>query len=264
MIVDSHCHLFFPKLRCELGEVLDRARSAGVGKVVTIGTDLEDSRWGAELAGQEEGVLAAAGIHPTSVVEAAHGDYIGELRQIASVHSVAAIGEIGFDFYHDPPDGMGWGEYKERQEVAFRAQMDLAAELGLNVVIHTRNSFDETAAVVAEYAGRVRTVFHCYSGTLAQARELIDAGHLVSFTGIVTFKNAREVQETAAALPAGSFLVETDAPFLAPTPHRGKRCEPAYTRLTADFIANLRGVALGQISEETTAAAADFFRGLTE
>jgi TatD DNase family protein len=149
---------------------------------------------------------------------------------------------------------------KNQQSIVFRQQMDLAAELGLNVVIHQRDSWDDTLAVVNDYNGKLRTVFHCFGGSAGDAASLLRDGHLVSFTGIATFKNAALVHETARAVPSGSFMVETDCPYLAPAPHRGKRCEPAYTRLVAERIAFLRGVPLETVAAETEAAANAFFR----
>jgi TatD DNase family protein len=136
----------------------------------------------------------------------------------------------------------------------------LTAELGLNAVIHQRDSWDDTLRILADFTGKVRGVFHCFGGTIEQAREVVALGHLVSFTGIVTFKNAKQVQETARALEAGQFMVETDCPYLAPVPDRGKRCEPAHTRRVAEQIAQLQGVALEEIAARTSETARDFFK----
>ena len=138
-------------------------------------------------------------------------------------------------------------------------QLDLTAELGLNAVIHQRDSWDDTLAILREYTGRVRGVFHCFGGTLEQARDVIALGHLVSFTGIVTFKNARQVQATAQDVAFDQFMVETDCPYLAPVPDRGKRCEPAHTRNVAEQIAKLRGVSVEEIGSRTTETARGFF-----
>ena len=142
----------------------------------------------------------------------------------------------------------------------FRRQLELSAELGLNAVIHQRDSWDDTLKILREFTGRVRAVFHCFGGTLEQAREVIELGDLVSFTGIVTFKNARQVQATAREIAFDQFMVETDCPYLAPVPDRGKRCEPAHTRRVAEDIARLRGVALEEIAQHTTETARGFFR----
>jgi TatD DNase family protein len=142
----------------------------------------------------------------------------------------------------------------------FRQQLGLCVELGVNAVIHQRDSWDDTLTILREFTGKVRGVFHCFGGTLAQAREVIALGHLVSFTGIVTFKNARQVQATAQNIAADQFMVETDCPYLAPAPDRGKRCEPAHTRRVAEQIAQLRGMSLEEIGALTTKTAREFFR----
>ena len=149
---------------------------------------------------------------------------------------------------------------KARQAASFCQQLDLAADLGLNAVIHQRDAWEDTLAILAGYTGRLQGVFHCFGGTPAEAGEVMSMGHLVSFTGIVTFKNGATVRETAAAVPADRFMVETDCPYLAPVPFRGKRCEPAYTRETALVVARSRGVSLEVIAAQTTANAERFFR----
>ena len=149
---------------------------------------------------------------------------------------------------------------RAKQASAFRQQLDLAAELHLPVIIHEREAWEETLAILAPFTRRVRAVFHCFGRSLAHAEHVIAMGHLVSFTGIVTFKNAAIAQDTAARLPAGTFMVETDCPYLAPVPHRGARCEPAHVRDTAEHIARLRGIPLAQLAAETEATAETFFR----
>ena len=142
----------------------------------------------------------------------------------------------------------------------FEQQLDLAAELGLNVVIHQRDAWNDTLDILRPYTGKVRGVFHCFGGTLEQATEVINLDHLVSFTGIVTFKNGAAVRELAAQVPLWKFMVETDCPYLAPVPFRGKRCEPAHTRIVAETIASARGITLDEIADATTETAEKFFR----
>jgi TatD DNase family protein len=191
---------------------------------------------------------------------------------------VVAIGETGLDYHYLPSriekedivrsalgaTSLGSVELeiqdealKAAQAAAFEQQLELAEELDKAVVIHQRDAWDDTLAILRKYA--VRAVFHCFSGNIAQAEEVLDMGHLVSFTGIVTFKNAAEVKTTAAWLPLEKFMVETDAPFLAPAPFRGKRCEPAFVRRTAEAIAQTRGISLDRVAEQTTATARAFF-----
>jgi len=152
------------------------------------------------------------------------------------------------------------GAYKSKQAILFEQQLDLAVELGLNVVIHQRDAWDDTLEIMRPYTDKLRGVFHCFGGSLEQANEVLDLDHLVSFTGIVTFKNGASVRAVAAQIPLWKFMVETDCPYLAPVPFRGKRCEPAYTRLVAESIASARGIPLGELAEATTETAEKFFR----
>ncbi len=263
MLTDTHAHLDFPQLAADLPGVLARAEAAGVRRVVTIGTGIESSRRALAMAGQYPQVFAVAGVHPNNVAEEAP-DFAGAIREIARSPRVVALGETGLDYHYLPGTRGGTAEddaaNKAAQAAAFRGHLDLAVETGLPVVIHERDAWDDTLAVLREYAGRVRAVFHCFGKSPAHAAEVIAMGHLVSFTGIVTFKKAELLQRSAAAVPADKFMVETDCPYLAPVPHRGKPCEPAFARHTAEFIAALRGVSLEAIAAETQAVADGFFR----
>lgn len=270
MLTDTHAHLDFPELQADFPGVLARAAEAGVHRIVSIGTTVEGSRSTLALAAAHLNIHAVIGVHPNNAHEA-QGDYIGELRTLALGARPAAIGEIGIDHYWLPSaaaargqkteeTGLGEEEIKQRQEEVFQAQLDLAIELGLNVVIHQRAAWEPTLAVLREYAGRVRCVFHCFGESWARAEELFALGHIVSFTGIVTFKNAAQIQEVAARVLRDRFMVETDCPYLAPIPFRGKRCEPAHVRLTAEFIAKLRGETLEELASGTEAVVEKFFR----
>lgn len=274
MITDTHAHLDFPDFADDLDIVLQRAAEAGVHRIVTIGTSLQGSKRAIALAEHYSHVYAAVGIHPGNAAEAPD-DFIDPLRKLARHEKVVALGECGLDHYRlpgkqtepmaaDDPRQHEAAErnraHKEQQAVVFRAQLDLACELGLNVVVHERDAWADTVELLAPYTGKLRAVFHCFGKSPTHAEQLISAGHLVSFTGIVTFKNAGDAKEAAKAVPAGSFMVETDCPFLAPVPFRGKRCEPVHTRITAEFLANLRGVELETLARETEAVANEFFR----
>ncbi len=282
MLIDTHAHLDFPDFADDLDAVLTRAAEAGVARVISIGTNIESSRRAVALAEKYPNVFAVVGVHPNAAQEAGD-DFIVELRTLAANPRVVAIGETGLD-YHRMPGGrileprpaflaemplndpreveasIRDGAFKERQAEVFHHQLELAAELGMNVVIHERDAWADVLELLQPFAGRLRAVFHCYGKSIEQARELIAAGHLVSFTGIVTFKNAHLVQETVAALPGDAFMLETDCPFLAPIPHRGKRCEPAHTRLVAERVAELRGETLESVASQTTATTRRFFR----
>jgi TatD DNase family protein len=257
MLIDTHAHLTFKDFAGDIEGLLERASQVGVSRVVTIGTSIESSRRAIELAEKYPGVFAAIGIHPDNVTEAPK-EFIAELLALARSPRVVAIGETGLDYFRRSRERIA--AEKPIQAAAFTAQLELAAELGLNVVIHERDAWDDVLALLAPFAGRVRAQFHCFSRSLDHAQSVIAGGHLVSFTGIVTFKSATIVQETAARLPGGAFMVETDCPYLAPVPFRGKRCEPAHVRATAEFIAELRGETIETLAAETTRAAEGFFR----
>ena len=282
MLIDTHAHLDFPDFGNELDAILARAAAAGVTRVITLGTTVEGSRRAVAIAEKYPNVFATIGVHPSNAEEAGD-DCIAELRTLAAHPRVVALGEMGLDYHRlpsrqmlepkdavlsemplndprEPAASIRDGSYKARQADVFQQQLELAAELGLNVVIHERDAWEDTVELLAPYAGKLRAVFHCFGKSIEQARELIDLGHLVSFTGIVTFKNAQIVQDAAAQVPGDAFMVETDCPYLAPVPHRGKRCEPAYTRAVAEKIAALRGESLENLAARTTKTAETFFR----
>jgi TatD DNase family protein len=280
MIIDTHAHLDYPDFENDVDAVIGAARAAGVGRIVTIGTGVESSRRAVALAERFDGVFAVVGVHPTCVEEE-KGDWLTEIRTLAAHPKVAAIGETGLDYHRLPSEQLASspaisalqaemtsdteaaiidGSYKAAQAEAFGAQLDLATELGLNVVLHQRDAWEDTLEILRAYTGRLRGVFHCFGNTPDQAREILALGHLVSFTGIVTFKNATLVREVVAAIPLDAFMVETDCPYLAPVPHRGSRCEPAHTRLVAAQIAEVRGVDIEEIAAATTRTAESFFR----
>ena len=284
MLVETHAHLDYDDFAADFDEVLQRATNAGVTRIITIGTSVESSRRAIELAETYANVYAVVGVHPTSAEEAGD-DVITPLRELARHPRVVAIGETGLDYHRLPSAevakekqvqvfsralqgeteqeieaGIHDGAYKGAQASLFEQQLDLAVELGLNVVIHQRDAWADTLELMKPYERRLRGVFHCFGGSLEQAQQVIASGHLVSFTGIVTFKNGTAVREIAAQLPLSDFMVETDCPYLAPVPFRGKRCEPAHTRLVAESIADARGVAVEEIARATTATAENFFR----
>ena len=280
MLIDTHAHLDYPDFENDLEQVIEAAAKAGVRRIISIGTGLESSRRAVALAERFDCVHAVVGLHPTNVDEEGEG-WLEGIRALASHPKVAAIGETGMDYHRLPSEKLASaagisalqaetaddtqaaildGAYKAAQAEAFTAQLDLAAEFGLNVVIHQRDAWDDTLNILKDHTGRLRGVFHCFGNTPDQAREILALGHLVSFTGIVTFKNAALVRDVAAAIPSDAFMVETDCPYLAPVPHRGKRCEPAHTRLVAEKIAELRGTTLEEIAAATTRTAEAFFR----
>ena len=281
MLIDTHAHLDYPDFAGDFEAVLARASEAGVTRIITIGTGVESSRRAVALAEKYPQVFAVVGVHPTNVQDEP-ADFQQALRELAAHPKVAAIGETGLDYHHLPSEknlpsspamtalqaevvedlsaSVVDGAYRSAQADAFRVQLDLAVELGLNVVIHQRDAWDDTVEILKPYTGKVRGVFHCFGNRPEQAAEILALGHLVSFTGIVTFKNAALVRETVAAIGEETFMVETDCPYLAPTPYRGQRCEPFHTRLVAEQIAQVRGRPLEEIAALTTRTAERFFR----
>jgi len=264
MLIDTHAHLDYTDYDPDRDEVIARARAAGVTEIISIGTRLDSSARAVALAQDgakngSGGIWATVGIHPCDVGPESL-EQVGALRHLAVQPRVVALGEIGLDYHRLPESPAEAETLKQLQAAVFRAQLLLAADLGLNVVVHQRDSWDDTLAILKEFTGTLRGVFHCFGGTREQAEELFALNHLVSFTGIVTFKNAQTVRATTQDVPLDKFMVETDCPYLAPVPHRGKRCEPAHTRLVAEQIAGLRGLSVEEIGAATTATAHGFFR----
>lgn len=282
MLTDTHAHLDFPDFADDLDAVLARATESGVTRIITIGTSIEGSRRAVALAEKYPQVYAVVGVHPNSAAEA-EPNFIADLREIAKHPRVVAIGETGMDYHrlpssrilpaqpaylaemplNDPREieaSIRDGAYKERQAEVFLHQLELAAELGLNVVVHERDAWGDTLDLLRPYSGRLRAVFHCFGKPPDALHEILALGHLVSFTGIVTFRNAALAQDSVRVVPVDRFMVETDCPFLAPIPFRGKRCEPAHTATTAAAIAVMRGETLEQVAAQTTATADAFFR----
>jgi len=259
MLIDTHAHLDYTDYDPDRAEVIARATAAGVTEIISIGTHIDSSARAVELAENFPNIWATVGIHPGEV-DGAPEDAADHLRKLAQSSRVVAVGEIGLDYHHLPENSAEAEANKKRQANLFRQQLELTAELGLNAVIHQRDSWDDTLKILREFTGKVRGVFHCFGGTIEQARDVIALGHLVSFTGIVTFKNARQVQAAAQNVAFDQFMVETDCPYLAPAPDRGKRCEPAHTRRVAEQIAQLRGVTLEEIAARTTETARKFFK----
>lgn len=265
MLTDSHCHLASHRFAAdETAAVIERAKAAGVTRLITLATCLDDLQANLQLAASHPEVSACLGIHPCDV-HAAPDDAVERLRPEVANPRVAAIGETGLDYFHPAPDGWDEASFRNRQIEFLDAHFTLAAETGLNVVIHTRDrkgdaSFQEALAIYRRHASKVRAVFHCFVGPIANARAVIDLGGLVSFGGVATFKNAGDVLEVATELPPESFMVETDSPYLAPHPHRGERNEPAFVRLVAEKIAASKGMDWVELARRTTATAREFFR----
>jgi len=247
MFVDSHCHLDYQGLVEDQQAVLARARAAGVELMLNIST--RSAEWDAVIATaeREHDVMASVGIHPHEAD--AHPEIdTAALVARAGHPKVVGIGESGLDYYYDHSD-------RQRQRQSFRAHVAAARETGLPLIVHTRDAEDDTYAILAEEMaqGRFPALIHCFTGSRDFARKVLELGLAISISGIVTFKNAKDLQETAREIPSDRLLIETDSPFLAPVPHRGKACEPAFVADTAAFLADLRGEPLEALAAATSA-----------
>ena len=255
-LFDTHAHLHFPDFAEDLDAVLERARAAGVRGMVTIGTDRETNQAVVELARRFADVWATVGIHPHDAGEAVESDF-GEMEKLARAEArVVGFGETGLDFFRNlsPPAAQG--------EV-FRRQIGIARDVGKPLVVHCRDAHDQTLAILAEEKAReVGGVMHCFSGDVEIARRCLDLGLFISLAGPVTYKNARALPDVARFVPEDRLVVETDCPYLPPTPHRGKRNEPAYVALTAAFVAELRGTDPEALADTLTTNAVTLF-GIT-
>jgi TatD DNase family protein len=260
---DTHAHLDYPDYAPDLEEVAARAQAAGITKIISIGTSLESSERAIRLSEKYPAVYAAVGWHPTEA-SSAPDDLRPALRELAKHPKVVAIGETGLDYHHLPGEKPGFtaaddADYKKKQAKIFRQQMEVAAELGVNCIIHQRTAWNDTIAQMRPFIGRTRGVFHCFGETVERMREVFAIGSLVSFTGIVTFKNAQNVRDAVAAAPLGQFMLETDCPYLAPVPYRGKRCEPAYVKEISETVAQVKMCSLDELSAATCKTAKEFF-----
>lgn len=255
MLIDSHCHLNYKGLVEDQAAVLDRARARGVTGMLCISTREREWSEVIAVAEREPDVWASVGIHPHEADE--HPD-IDAAKLIAATHhpKVIGIGETGLDYYYDHSD-------REQQKTSFRAHIAAARETGLPLIVHTRDAEEDTAAIIAEEMGKgaYPALIHCFTASQGFAEQMLDLGLYISIAGIVTFKNARDLQATVATLPGDRMLIETDAPFLAPVPHRGKPGEPAFVADTAAFIASLRGEQAQELMDRT---ARNFFKLFTK
>ena len=251
MLVDSHCHLDFPDFSAERDAVVARARAAGIGRMVTISTRVKKLPQIIAIAEQFPEVFCSVGTHPHNAHEELDID-AKALVALAEHPKIVAIGEAGLDYHYD-------NSPRDAQEQGFRTHIAAARATGLPLVIHAREADDDTAPILREESGKgaFPAVLHCFTGGRDLAFAAIELGHYVSFTGILTFKRSEDLRAIAAALPADRILVETDAPYLAPLPFRGKRNEPAYVVETAKVLADVRGVSPDELARLTTE---NFFR----
>lgn len=233
--IDSHCHLTSDALANQVDDVLDRAAAADVTDCVSIATDIADAARVMALSDRYSQVHAVAGVHPHEAGKVSE-DWGDALDGIVSRPDVYAVGEMGLDYHYDFAD-------RASQKRVFEAQLALASRVDKSIVIHCREAHDDTMAMLREAAPKRPVVFHCFTGTLAEAEQIIDAGYWISLTGVVTFKKSEELRDVARRIPAERLMIETDAPYLSPEPVRGKRpCEPAFVGHTARCIAAVRGI----------------------
>lgn len=243
MLADSHCHLYMVE---DSAGALARGRAAGVSRLLVPGTTMADSAAAVALAGSHEGVVAAVGIHPHEAKDFDPERDGPALEALARQPRVAAIGEVGLDFHYDHSP-------RDKQIEVLEWMLDLGRRLALPVLLHNRRSGEEMLSLLARGVRRERPgVFHSFTEDAAFGRRALDLGYLVSFSGMITFKAAENIRSAAAGLPLGAMLVETDTPFLAPVPHRGKPCEPAFVALTAQKLAEVKGVAFEEVAIVTS------------
>lgn len=240
---DTHCHVQHGNMECTADEALRAARSAGVTRFVVIGTDAESSAAAIELAGRHDDVWATVGLHPH---DASLG--VDSVEPLIGEKRVVAVGECGLDYHYDHSP-------RDTQRAAFARQIELARRRSLTLVVHTREAWDDTFDVLDSEGVPDNVVFHCFSGGPSEARRCLDRGAFLSFSGVVTFKNADDVREAARLCPSDRLLVETDSPYLAPVPHRGKPNQPALVAVVGAAIADIRGVEPSSFAATTTAAA---------
>ena len=243
MLFDTHAHLNDPAFDPDRESLLESFASAGVGLVMNAGCSLESSRDIVAMADKYPWLYASVGSHPDSANEV-NEEVLEEYRKLCKLSpKVKAIGEIGLDYYYEDIP-------RDIQQQAFRMQMALAQELDLPVIVHERDAHNDGLAIVKEFP-KVKGVFHCYSGSAEMARQLVNLGWYIGFTGVLTFKNARKAVETAASIPLDRIVLETDCPFMAPEPFRGKRNHPGYLYRMAEKLAEIRGISVEEVHAAT-------------
>ncbi|MCX7780873.1 MAG: TatD family hydrolase [Negativicutes bacterium] len=251
MLFDSHAHLDDKRFEGERDEIIARAAAAGVTEILNAGADMDSSRRAIKLAAKYPGVYASVGIHPHDAKEAVKDDY-EQMAAWAALPKVVAIGEIGLDYYYDHSP-------RDIQQKVFIRQLDVARQTNKPIIIHDRDAHADVLSLVKKEGTGLTGVFHCFSGSLEMAREVLKMGYYISIAGPVTFANAAKLKEIARQVPLERLLIETDCPYLTPQPHRGKRNEPAFVRLVAEEIARLRNIEPEALAAATTANARRLF-----
>ncbi len=251
MLVDSHCHLNFPEFENDLDQVIQNANQQGVTTLLTVNTRLDQTAHLQQIAETYDRVFFSVGVHPHDAAEFVSKDLVASLKILAQHPKAIGIGETGLDYhYNNSP--------RQDQLDCFHQHLQASADLDLPIIIHTREADDDTLACLDDHP-KAKGVFHCFSGSADLARAALDRGFYLSFSGIITFKTAEELRQVVQFAPMDRILVETDSPFLAPIPHRGKRNEPAYTRLNAEKIAEAKGIIFEDVAINTTKNFFDLF-----
>jgi len=252
MLFDTHVHLNARQFNDDIDQVIGRALNKGVSRMLVVGYDASSNARAIQLAEAHDAIYVAVGIHPSDARSATDQGW-EVLRQQLAHPKVVALGECGLDYYHDT-------SFNDVQHAVFKYQLELAKEVKLPVVVHVRDSIDDTYAMLSEHGVGIEGVIHCYSGSASQMAQFLDLGFYIGLDGPVTFKNAHEVQEVAQKVPLDRLLLETDAPYLTPHPYRGKRNEPAYVSYVAEKIAELRGLTFDEVCQATTENALRLFK----
>ncbi len=260
MFIDTHAHLNFPEFKTEVPAVLGRAKEARVERIINVGVDLDSSKQSLDLARKYPEVYATVGFHPHCAKDL-DIESKGKMITFSNHEKVVAVGEIGLDYYFLKRSSK-YADYPTRDEqiFCFEQMLDLALETGLPAIIHSREADADILGILKSYHGQLRAVMHCFSGDWDFAEKILDLGFAISFTGTITFKNATpDTLKAVKKIPLGSMMIETDCPYIAPEPYRGKRNEPSYVTETAKKIAEIKGISLAEVEQETTKKAMKFF-----
>jgi len=249
-MIDTHCHIDFKDFDRDRDDVIVQAAEFGVDRLINIGADIQSSRRAFSLANSYENIFCTVGVHPHDS-KTLTPDFLAEMETMAANSKVVGIGEIGLDYYRDLSP-------RDIQRKAFIRQLDLAVKLNMPIVIHVREAMNDAFDIVRDYAGKLKGVFHCFPGTVEQARQVIDMGFLISVNGVMTYKNSK-MQNLGREIALESILIETDCPFLTPVPHRGKRNVPAYVKLVCVKLAELRDMSMAEVDKITTRNAEKLF-----
>jgi TatD DNase family protein len=252
MFIDTHAHLFYENFENDLDEVIAKAKEAGVDKIIVPATDIPTAKQTVELTKKYEMIYGAVGVHPHETKNW-NDDLTKEIEELSQNPKIVAIGEIGLDYYYDFSP-------KEKQIQAFKAQIELALKINKPIVVHNRESDEDIMNIIRSYKeSGLRAQFHCFNGNKEDANELIEMGHIISFTGNITFKKADSLRETLAGIELKNLLLETDSPFMTPVPHRGKRNDPSYVKFVAEKISEVHNLSIDEVARITSENVHNFY-----